>query len=385
MQGTKVWSVPPDEPVHRVAAPTRRLTALDAVRGIAACVVVLWHCYLAIPDEQRSHIYASLWSIPLRPFYNGAVSVIIFFVLSGYVLAIPFFRARQLSYPRYLVKRFCRLYLPFVVSICVAALLYLITNRQAVAGATLLNKMWPLAWPGFPVLAGHFLMFGTEPHMTLNSVMWSLVYEMRVSVIFPLLIILCRDTRIAVVIGALLLFACTKGLVALGETGPWAVKSFWVTVLWTARIVPYFLCGILLNKHSEQIRHVLAHIPWRVRPALIAVPIIIFMTEADKPFYLSARNDTLYVLGAAMVIVLAIEIPKLRVMLEGAVTQWLGRISYSVYLIHLPILLMIFHVMLGHAPVWFIVLAAIVASLATATLMHTLVEVPAIRLGRQFA
>jgi peptidoglycan/LPS O-acetylase OafA/YrhL len=56
-----------------------------------------------------------------------------------------------------------------------------------------------------------------------------------------------------------------------------------------------------------------------------------------------------------------------------------------VYLIHTPVLVVMVHALIGRAPLWFIVVAGIVVTLTTATLMHRLVEVPAIKFGQRFA
>jgi peptidoglycan/LPS O-acetylase OafA/YrhL len=221
----------------------------------------------------------------------------------------------------------------------------------------------------------------TGTNTALNPVMWSLVYEMRISLIFPLLMILCRDTRRALIATVIILVGSTKMLVALGQTGPWG-SSFWITFLWTVRMIPYFIVGILLSKHSENIRQLIQRVPERMRIALVVVPLIIFTIPH---IYLYSRNDALYDIGAAMVIVLALDIPSISAILDRAALQWLGRISYSVYWIHTPILFAMFYALLGRAPVGLIVVAVIVTALIAGTLMHRFVEVPAIKLGRRIA
>ena len=86
---------------HKATAPTRRLPPLDAVRGLASFIVILTHCSSMMPVELRSQLDGPIWSILLRLFTNGSAAVIIFFVLSGYVLAMPFFRGTPPSYPRF--------------------------------------------------------------------------------------------------------------------------------------------------------------------------------------------------------------------------------------------------------------------------------------------
>ena len=95
---------------NNISAPSaRRLTSLDALRGIASFSVVLCHCWTAIPNAARATLASSMWSPLIDIFTNGSAAVIIFFVLSGYVLSLPFFHGTQPGYPRYLFKRFCRI------------------------------------------------------------------------------------------------------------------------------------------------------------------------------------------------------------------------------------------------------------------------------------
>jgi peptidoglycan/LPS O-acetylase OafA/YrhL len=101
-----------------------RLDYLDSIRGIAALVVVLHHCWLGTaPASFSSHnslasiTLASVTSILLyglnRFFASGRSAVIIFFVLSGFVLACSLL-ARRTPYVSYAVKRVFRIYPAFL-------------------------------------------------------------------------------------------------------------------------------------------------------------------------------------------------------------------------------------------------------------------------------
>ena len=70
-------------------------------------------------------------------------------------------------------------------------------------------------------------------------------------------------------------------------------------------------------------------------------------------------------------------------MLDSTLPRWLGRVSYSLYLVHLPIFLALYPVLAGRVPFPAAALLLIVASLAAAAVMHRLVEAPATRLGRR--
>ena len=105
-----------------------RLPSLDALRGMASLVVVVSHCYLLIPEARRATLDASWASYLLLPLYNGSAAVVVFFVLSGFVLSLPSWRGSVPSYPRFVVRRFCRIYLPFAASILLALALWRLTG-----------------------------------------------------------------------------------------------------------------------------------------------------------------------------------------------------------------------------------------------------------------
>jgi peptidoglycan/LPS O-acetylase OafA/YrhL len=115
---------------------------------------------------------------------------------------------------------------------------------------------------------------------------------------------------------------------------------------------------------------------------LLLVPLVIFLFPHRG--YLSIRRDIIYDVAAALIIVLALNAPSAARVLNRSVLQWLGRISYSLYLVHVPILTALFSRFAGQ-PIWLIAITGIVAALLAATAMHSLVELPAIKLGQRFA
>jgi peptidoglycan/LPS O-acetylase OafA/YrhL len=69
--------------------------------------------------------------------------------------------------------------------------------------------------------------------------------------------------------------------------------------------------------------------------------------------------------------------------LTHRVPMWLGRISYSLYLVHAAVLLSFVHLFYGTVPIAGIWAMTIVTSLALATLSYRYVELPAIALGKR--
>src|ERR1700754_945064 len=105
-----------ESPGGRIAGHGRsmagRLLQLDSLRGFAAMTVV-WH-----------HWRQAYWATPprwfMQPFSAGHEAVILFFILSGYVLSLPVWINRQPRYADYLIRRISRIYLPYVAAACLA-------------------------------------------------------------------------------------------------------------------------------------------------------------------------------------------------------------------------------------------------------------------------
>ncbi|XTR51760.1 acyltransferase family protein [Pseudarthrobacter sp. So.54] len=98
-----------------------RVTQLDGLRGIAALVVVACHVLSTLPgigsvvegDRSAGLSTAGEWAVfsPLHILWNGTPAVHVFFVLSGFVLVLPFTRPGATGWGQYYAKRFFRLYL----------------------------------------------------------------------------------------------------------------------------------------------------------------------------------------------------------------------------------------------------------------------------------
>ena len=64
---------------------------------------------------------------------------------------------------------------------------------------------------------------------------------------------------------------------------------------------------------------------------------------------------------------------------------WLEDVSYSFYLIHLPVLMALIYVLYPIAPLWLIVSVALPLMLLAGHLMHRAVERPSLRFGRSLS
>ncbi len=367
-----------------MAAPSGRYAALDSLRGIAALIVVFFHCWMTLRWSGATAGSVDVeWlfrATPLRIVTAGMASVGLFFTLSGLVLALPWARAEPTRYGQFLAKRFFRLYVPFAAAIALAALLNVAIDPEPLARfSDWFNSSWnqPLT---LDLLQAHFLMFGTQRGMSLDNVMWSLVHEARISILFPLLIAatIARPAWVVATSVAAFLAVSSPGVfgwVSGQLAGPGALWGV-ATILDTLRYGIYFVAGILMALHLKPMVQRFEALGRATRTTLWVAAGAMLLAR------LGSYSDGAWMLGAALLIALSMSSMQARRILAWPPFRWLGRVSYSLYLVHLPILLAVLH--LAHdraAPGW--LLACVLAlALPGAEFFNRLVEQPSQRLGR---
>ena len=157
-------AVRPAQPAPAPATPGRqrlkrrgpgRLAALDGLRGVAAVVVVVHHLLLIAEPHLTASLGTAPWSLwwllertPLKLLTAGREAVMVFFVLSGLVVALPALRKANFSWSGFLAGRFIRLFLPAWAAIVVATGLLLLVPRlpQQVTGDSWLARSAQTDW-----------------------------------------------------------------------------------------------------------------------------------------------------------------------------------------------------------------------------------------------
>jgi len=346
-----------------------RIRSLDSLRGLAALIVIFHHMRLVFPETP---IWIKL--TPLRFFVAGESSVLLFFLLSGFVLFVSLGDESQEPFAPYITKRLCRIYIPFAISILASSALWLAVSPMPLPGAS----SWLLAaWedrPTLPIILGHLAMTDDQRYFSLNNVMWSLVIEIRISLIFPFLAYAVqRNWRAACLFAAIFSGLCIYFENMFHPT-TWKVDPFN-----TGRYIVLFVFGAALAYKRNDVRAFVDQLlPWL---KLISLVIALGMFSIAPLTAGSVPTS----LGALVIMVAAFADGKLSAALSKPALIWLGKISYSLYLIHLPILLTALHLFWGRMPILMIFMLVIPTALAAAGVMYRFVERPAISLGRKLA
>jgi peptidoglycan/LPS O-acetylase OafA/YrhL len=360
-----------------------RYHALDSLRGIAAFIVVIYHCLLVIPALEPAlfgygtPVYAmpDIWTgiltlIPFRILWAGREAVIFFFVLSGFVLTLPFIQEHPPRYVGFIVKRFFRLYVPFAIMIILAAAAWITVGPQ---GRSDLSGWFAASWseePAISVVLRHLAMFGD---MSLNNVSWTLVVEWRVALLFPLLVLMTRLSPLATVIGAVAL------VIIYQSSSTEAIR-----VPYTLYYFIYFVIGILVALYLEPLLAWIRRLGTAGTAGLwIAFYVLLnlrWLTPLGVPL-----ADIGNGIAAALVIGLVLTSPRVQNVLMVRPLKWLGMVSYSLYLVHVPLLMAIIYLSPESVPVYFALLIVPPASLLIAFVFYRLVEHPSMRVGRTVA
>jgi peptidoglycan/LPS O-acetylase OafA/YrhL len=350
------------------ARPAGRFLFIDALRGLAALVVVLFHA------QAGRHIDALCAAMPgfvTAVIAHGDLGVQVFFVLSGFVIAHSMSRHQVTPgyVGRFLLRRSIRLDPPYWASMVLVVLLGVLSSH-VVAG-----KSFAVPTPGRVLLHVLYLqdLVGVPP---LNSIYWTLCIEIQFYLTFSLLMLLVTwlGRRLA------------------------RQRAFYLVM------VPAMLVADLLPPHFQPVagrRLFLEH--WH----LFIAGVLVWWAVVARPGDRTARAlalGNLFLLatfalvradlaqavgvGAAALIFLVGWRGRLATALSARPLQALGAVSYSLYLVHNPITGALFRLgyrltgrTLATEALWFVLVVGV--CIGFAHLFHRAIERPTLALSHR--
>ena len=369
---------------------SQRVRSLDGLRGLAALVVLFHHALLASAPKlagaylARTYEYQTIpsglapskgsldWLIsytPLHIFWAGPEFVVVFFVLSGFVLSLPIARGGRLHASIYYPTRLLRLYLPVWGALVFAAAMHVVVSHKAVAGAS-----WWLDIHSHPLTLAAFrqdaLLTSKAGDWSFIGVLWSLRWEVLFSLLLPALLIFpigSRSVRVALVL------LCLVSL-RYGESA------------FTLEMPPFVL-GMVLAFEREQIARLAPLLKGRSIAHLTVELALgggcVCLLTADWWIAEARTAAALIALGACLAVLCALILPSWRKLFESAPMQWTGRRAFSLYLVHEPLLVALAFALGGHvAPLPFVILTLVV-SLGACAIFFRFLEAPSHRLARE--
>jgi peptidoglycan/LPS O-acetylase OafA/YrhL len=329
---------------------------LESLRGIAAVLVGFYHCgclFLPFPPPAPAIYFG---------FGNGMGCVVVFFVISGFVLARSLDRDARPSPLTFFRARAFRL-LP--ASIAVVGLLVILHNQI-----------------GFYVgYEGRFDPLNIALNMLLlrsdiNGVMWSLTVELAATPLILAATLLYRAR------GAGPLIAIIAVLFGLSFVGQYRDMI-------GANLAPLyaFVVGVMLHFEGRRLAAIVSE---RLAPAVAIFGLCLFFAAG-----LLKQGAALMILmdciAGAMLVLSIAQWPQLGILkpLDLSVVRFFGRVSYSFYLLHplstIPALRALAPILDRLSPMGQALALTAATTLLTAVpayLCYRIVEVPGINLGR---
>ena len=342
---------------------------IEGLRGLAVCLVVAFHS-------------SEKW------FHGGFIGVDVFFVISGYLITGILVReieeTGRLSLAGFYARRARRL-LPASALVLLATILacsLLLTSSQqyrlgesASRTALYVSNFW-------------FLRQSTDyfaPAIASNPFLhtWSLAVEEQFYLVWPTLVLLgLRGRRprrtllaIMILITAASLAICMR---FTGTLGPWTFFSPF------ARGWEFAIGGITLLLATREVRGSGAFKALASWLGLAAILVIAVLAQGERGW--PGWSALILVLGTAAILYSRVPHIGAARILELPVAQWIGRLSYSWYLWHWPLLALIVAMHPGLTPSkhFLAVLLCDAGSLGLAAATHTFFENP-IRFSRYLA
>ncbi len=366
------------------AAGPRRFYELDSLRGVAALTVVFYHFSQICPP----HVVHILLHTPLRLFVAGHQAVILFFLLSGFVLTLPYQKRAGLDYGSFLLKRVCRIYLPYLGALALAVFCDRHFARHGAFDNYWLSLTWTVPVTTHLVLQ-HILFLGNYDWSQFNTAFWSLVYEMRISLIFPFLALAVLRLRAAwLILAALLLSLVSLPLALLLPRALPLSHGAAVSSTLTLHYAAFFIIGSLTAKHLHPINRWYARLSV-LQSALLALIALLLYTFADSSSIIQRFSipNELYdwpvAFGAMVLILMAMNSRPFHLFLTSPTIHHLGKISYSLYLLHGTVLFTLVYTIYGRVSIVILLLLYLAITLVVTEIFYHFIERPTMLLGRR--
>ncbi len=360
-----------ERPNQSTAKPTQKLPAgrlvfIDGLRGVAAMFVMLFHFYTPVASKLYFILNPVLPAWLSWPLLQGYVGVEIFYVVSGFVIAYTL--RNEICTPKYaanfMIRRSIRLDPPYWTVIA------LVLGYRCVLWHNYTSSILHY-WGTITILSNMFYVADLMDRTLILGVAWTLCQELQfyLTIITMLMIAHQVRNRFGARAGAGALVSIFVALTASSIAYRYGADRMNYLGMWFNFAIGALLAWMLTGKLHERWLWVslaavfagqLWRVDYRIDVALVTVMLI----------YLSAR------LG------------KMTSWLSWGWIQYLGKISYSLYLIHLVVGAAVIYIFIAfgdNSPTMgiFAFISAVATSLIGANVLHQCVEAPCIRLAKR--
>jgi len=310
------------------------LDGIDTLRGLAVSMVVIYHFFVLL----------NLNNI-VTPFTHtfGLLGVSIFFIISGYLIYSSIDnnikkRGKKEGLKNYFLHRLFRILPAYYFNLFVVLLISsFIIEAQYLYSHQFMNQFL-----SHLSLTSYFAYKSVG--LGINGAYWTLNIEMLWYIIAPIFILYIKDIRILIFIifsSLIYLLALDKGVLdeifnINSQMPSYKLQLFYINSQLMGQI-NYFIIGILIYKYSIKS-------PFKnpFVSMILAISILLVFIGISKYYGITESFLLLHIFiiiatSTIFILIYQKKIPKINIL------NWLGKISYSIYLWHMPILFIMNH------------------------------------------
>jgi peptidoglycan/LPS O-acetylase OafA/YrhL len=305
---------------------------LDALRGVAALMVVAFHLFEAHATDRLDQIIN-----------HGYLAVDFFFVLSGFVIGYAYDdRWHKLTLTGFFKRRLVRLQPMVIMGMIIGAVCFYFQDSSAFP----LVRFTPV-WKMLLIMVIGFTMLPVPPAMDirgrhemypLNGPTWSLFFEYFANIAYALVIRKFSKTMLWI-----LVIITGAALLHLGLTtragdivGGWALERGQLRIGFTRVMYPFF-AGLLLAR-TARITHIKNAFLWCSLLTIIVLAMPRLGGAGMEHRWMNGLYESLSVLLLFPLIVYAGASGTVKGKFESRVCKFLGEISYPIYITHYPLI-----------------------------------------------
>jgi peptidoglycan/LPS O-acetylase OafA/YrhL len=342
-------------------ASTKHIPELQSLRGLAACVVMVHHALRTINGAN-----ASVWIS--EKILNAHAAVVIFFVLSGYVLTLSL-NANKMTAETvggFWIRRAFRIYPALIAASLLGLAYFFLSSPFLVAGQS--DWMRENYQPsGFSVTHVMLSLLGVDGFLLPQS--WTVTVELIVSALLPIVVFVMAQGRAWAL-------ATVIALAALSLVFGAGVKQ-----------VPLYLVCFAIGA-APALYPKLRALKLHGGVIVLAGAVLLFFRQV-APWEYHAPLPSLVEALASVVLIVGISNQQPRFMRARPLTL-IGDWSYSLYLIHLPVAFALAKLMLltplRHIPdaaALVVTLLTVAVTVAASALAYNFIELPPIRISKK--
>lgn len=311
-----------------------KLNSAESIRGLACLAVVFSHLSLSFfpflhhfdqSEISNSALQSFFYHSPFAFWYSGTAAVFLFFVLSGYVLSYAILRKPDLVKAKIqsmLIKRYPRLAIPALAS---CLLIWLIFQVIQIDSSQISN--WFQAYVTQDISLQHAIYEGTIgsfffAESDTNWVLWTMHIELFGSLALFLLLYLYQLKRYLFFIASILLPVCAFY---------WKGEGFLLGI-------SSFVIGIYFFLYAKKLSYPVAIVMFLFGLYLAGAHNGSWSYQWIHAFLGERTYEYGNFFGGVLIVYSILMSPKLSTQFDHSVLVWLGKLSFSIYLLHLIVL-----------------------------------------------